>query len=403
MRKLLAFIIVILAAAGAAAAWVYVGTRQPYRGYSAPEQFVEIPPGTGTRAIGERLVASGVVRDAMTFRAALWMSGKATRLKAGEYRFAAPDTPMGVIDKIARGDVFVVPLTIPEGLTIAEMSKVYESKGFGPASTFVAAARDATSVRALDPLARDLEGYLFPDTYPLPRHTEATRLVRLMTDAFARALSADLRAAATARGLSIRQVVTLASIVEKETANPSERPLVASVYENRLRIGMALQCDPTVIFALEHAGRYHGNLRHDDLSFDSPYNTYRYPGLPPGPIAAPGLASLEAVVHPADSDYLYFVSRNDGSHEFATTLSEHNRNVQKYQVQYFRDLRAGGSGGAAEAGRAAAAPGQEAGRAREAGQPGQAGSAGSAGKAGRAGKRKAERLGRAGKEARRKG
>ncbi len=150
-----------------------------------------------------------------------------------------------------------------------------------------------------------------------------------------------MRAAARARGLTIRQLVTLASIVEKETSNPQERPLIASVYENRLRIGMALQCDPTVIYALERARRYTGNLHHADLSFDSPYNTYRYPGLPPGPIAAPGRASLDAVVHPADSNYLYFVSRNDGSHEFATTLAEHNRNVQKYQVQYFRDRRAG--------------------------------------------------------------
>jgi UPF0755 protein len=180
---------------------------------------------------------------------------------------------------------------------------------------------------------------LFPETYPLSRHTDAPRLVRLMAGAFDRALAPDLRAAALARGLSIHQVVTLASIVEKETAKPDERPLIASVYENRLRIGMALQCDPTVIFALERTGRYHGNLRRDDLSFDSPYNTYRYPGLPPGPIAAPGRASLDAVVHPAESNFLYFVSRNDGSHEFAETLEQHNRNVQKYQVAYFRDKR----------------------------------------------------------------
>jgi UPF0755 protein len=173
----------------------------------------------------------------------------------------------------------------------------------------------------------------------LSRHTDAPRLVRLMTDAFERAFSPELREAARARGLSTRQVVTLASIVEKETANPDERPLVASVYENRLRIGMALQCDPTVIYALQRAGAFSGNLRRDDLSFDSPYNTYRYPGLPPGPIAAPGRASLAAVVHPADSKFLYFVSRNDGSHEFAATLEEHNRNVQKYQVQYFHDKR----------------------------------------------------------------
>jgi UPF0755 protein len=172
----------------------------------------------------------------------------------------------------------------------------------------------------------------------------------------------------------VRQVVTLASIVEKETARPEERPLVAAVYENRLRLGMGLQCDPTVIYALERAGKYTGNLRRDDLAFDSPYNTYRYRGLPPGPIASPGKASLDAAIHPADADYLYMVSRNNGSHEFAATLDEHNRNVQKYQVQYFRDLRAGVTSGS-EAG--------EAGGSGEAGRSGKSGQAGRSGRTGR--------------------
>jgi peptidoglycan lytic transglycosylase G len=140
--------------------------------------------------------------------------------------------------------------------------------------------------------------------------------------------------------MTVRQLVTLASIVEKETGQAGERPEVAAVYSNRLKIGMALQCDPTVIYALERVGKYNGNLRRDDLLFDSPYNTYRYPGLPPGPIAAPGKASLDAAAHPADVDFLYFVSRNDGSHAFARTLDEHNRNVQQYQIQYFRERRA---------------------------------------------------------------
>ena len=156
---------------------------------------------------------------------------------------------------------------------------------------------------------------------------------------FEKAFTPDMRAAAAARGLTIRQTVTLASIVEKETARPEERPVVAAVYENRMRIGMGLQCDPTVIYALERAGKYTGNLRRDDLQFDSPYNTYRYAGLPPGPIASPGRASLEAAVNPAAVDYLYFVSRNDGSHEFARTLAEHNRNVQKFQIEFFREKR----------------------------------------------------------------
>ena len=172
-----------------------------------------------------------------------------------------------------------------------------------------------------------------------------------MVARFEHVFTPALREAAAARHLSVRQAVTLASIVEKETARADERPLVAAVYTKRLRIGMPLQCDPTVIYALTKAGRYDGNIHKADLSFDSPYNTYRYPGLPPGPIASPGRASLEAAVHPADADYLYFVSRNDGSHEFARTLDEHNRNVQKFQVQYFRDRRLGGSGAADGSGR----------------------------------------------------
>ena len=345
MKRFLALtFVLIMCAAGAAAAWVYMGTRQPYRGYGAAEQFVDIRPGTGTRAIGDRLAEAGVVRDRLTFRVALWLSGRATRLQAGEYRFTEAATPGEVIDKLARGDVFVISVTIPEGLTMRETARIVEQKGLGSAAAFVEAAGDATLVRALDPAARDLEGYLFPETYALSRNADAPRIVRLMTDAFHRALSPDVRAAADARGLSVRQLVTLASIVEKETGKPEERPIVASVYQNRLKIGMPLQCDPTVIFALEKAGRYHGNLHRDDLSFDSPYNTYRYPGLPPGPIAAPGRASLEAAVHPAESNYLYFVSRNDGSHAFASTLEEHNRNVQKYQVEYFRAGRAGRAG-----------------------------------------------------------
>jgi UPF0755 protein len=160
-----------------------------------------------------------------------------------------------------------------------------------------------------------------------------------MVAEFEKVLSPDLRAKATARDLSVRELVTLASIVEKETGVAQERPMVAAVYTNRLRIGMGLQCDPTVIYALERAGRYDGNIRREDLSINSPYNTYRYPGLPPGPIAAPGLAALEAAAAPANVPYLYFVSRNDGTHVYASTLEEHNRNVRQFQVQYFRDKR----------------------------------------------------------------
>jgi UPF0755 protein len=280
-----------------------------------------------------------VIRDRSTYRVAIWMTGQGRHLKAGDYRFERAMTPFEVIDKIARGDVYVINVTFPEGLTIAEMAKIFEAQGLGSGASFVEASKDAAPIHDLDPDATSLEGYLFPETYALSRKTDAAKLVKLMVAAFHHAFTPELRQAAAARNLTARQAVTLASIVEKETAKPDERPLVAAVYTTRLRIGMPLQCDPTVIYGLAKAGRYNGNLHKDDLAFDSPYNTYRYPGLPPGPIASPGKASLEAAVHPADADFLYFVSRNDGSHEFARTLDEHNRNVQKYQVQYFRERK----------------------------------------------------------------
>ena len=339
MKKLLWFVLLVLIAAGAAAAVLYMRVNRPYRGFEGSEQFVEIPQGTGSTPIGERLVSAGVIRDAVTFRLALWLSNQGRHLKAGEYRFDRAMTPFEVIDKMARGDVFVVSMTFPEGLTVAEMSKIFESHGLGTAAAFVQAAHDPSPINGLDPAAKDLEGYLFPETYAVPRRTDAAKLVRTMVARFEKILTPELRQAAAARNLSVRQVITLASIIEKETAKADERPLVAAVYTTRLRIGMPLQCDPTVIYGLVKAHRYDGNIHKDDLSFDSPYNTYRYPGLPPGPIASPGRASIEAAIHPAAADYLYFVSRNDGSHEFARTLEEHNRNVQKYQVQYFRDRR----------------------------------------------------------------
>ena len=340
MKRLFGLILLLVVVVVAVAAWwFYMGVDRPFKGYDAPETFVEIPQGAGSVAIAKRLADAGVVRDVASFRLALWITGQGRRLQAGEYRFDHPVSARQVADKIARGDVFVRPITFPEGLTIRQMAALYESKGFGPAKEFLDAARNAALVSAIDPDAKDLEGYLFPDTYKMPRRSTADQLVARMAQSFMRALTPELIDAAEARRLTVRQFVTLASIVEKETGNQDERPLVAAVYANRLRIGMALQCDPTVIYALDRLGRYHGNLTRDDLQFDSRYNTYRYPGLPPGPIASPGRASLDAAARPADAAYLYFVSRNDGSHVFSTTLDEHNRNVEKYQRQYFRDHR----------------------------------------------------------------
>ena len=338
--KAVAFL-VVLALVGVAGVGftLYKRTGEPYKGYPGAEQFVEVEPGSSTRAFSERLIAAGVVSNDMTFRAALWRTGLARTLKAGEYRFDRPMTPIEVVEKNGRGDVYERRITFPEGLAYAEMGRIYEQSGFGTAASFIEAARDATPIRNVDPEARDLEGYLFPETYSVRRDSSAVKLVHIMVARFEQLFTTEMQQSAEKHGLTGRQAVTLASIVEKETALEAERPIVAAVYMNRLRIGMGLQCDPTVIYALQKAGRYDGNLTRDDLAFDSPYNTYRYAGLPPGPIANPGLASLKAAVAPAEVDYLYFVSRNDGSHVFARTLAEHNENVRKFQVQYFRERR----------------------------------------------------------------
>jgi UPF0755 protein len=337
-----AVILVAAIAAAALAASMYRRMQEPHKGYTGDERFVEIPQGSSAPEIGRRLVEAGIVRDSLTFRVALWQAGEARRLRAGEYRFDRAMTAREVVEKISRGEVYEHKVTFPEGLIIPEMAALYESRGLGTAASFVKAARNPHEVAAFDKQASDLEGYLFPETYSLPRGTPPERLIELMVDRFEEAFPPEHRQAVEARGLTVRQAVVLASLVEKETGRDDERPIVAAVYLNRLRIGMPMQCDPTVIYALRKAGKYKdNNLRREDLDFDSPYNTYRYSGLPPGPIAAPGRASLEAVANPAPVDYLYFVSRNDGSHVFATTLREHNRNVQQYQVRYFREKRQG--------------------------------------------------------------
>ena len=332
MKSLLKWIVVLGLLAGlGVAGWFYAGVQRPYKGYAEAEQFVDIPPGTGTAGMARRLADAGVVRSAEAFRLAVWLRGSGRRLQAGEYRFDQPLPASAVVDRLARGDVYVRALTFREGLTVREMAAVFENAGFGQAPDFLEAAKNAALIQELDPAAPDLEGYLFPDTYTLPRRTTAAQLIERMVARFKQVMTPELQKRAGEQGLNVRQLVTLASLVEKETAKADERPIVAGVYTNRLRIGMGLQCDPTVIYALMLAGRYDGNIRKGDLQIDSPYNTYRYAGLPPGPIAAPGEAALQAAANPADVPYFYFVSRNDGSHVFSTTLDEHNRAVHTYQ------------------------------------------------------------------------
>ncbi len=345
LRRLLQLAgVLAVAAPFAAALAVHELGRQleaPYRGYAAAEVFVAIDSGDTTRTISRRLANAGVVRDEVTFRAAAWWDGRGRTLQAGEYRFDRALSAMDVVDIIATGRVHLRPITFPEGLIIGEMADIFESAGFGPRHAFATAAREVALIADLDGEATDLEGYLFPDTYSLPRDATAEDLVRAMVAQFRQAFDTSIRAGTARRGLSVREAVTLASLVEKETGSTDEHALVSAVFANRLRIGMPLQCDPTVINALRRDGLYDGNLTRANLRHDSPYNTYVHGGLPPGPIAAPGRAALAAVAAPADVSYLYFVSRNDGTHVFADTLREHNRNVREFQVEYFRRRRAG--------------------------------------------------------------
>ena len=330
IRKLIALLIIAGCLAGLGAWWVHQRLSTSYRGFAGDDVFVELPSGASVSAIADRLAGAGVVPDAWTFRLAARVSGQERRLQAGEYRFTDAATPYDVVDRLVRGDVYVMPVTFREGLTIAEMAAVFEATGLGAAAEFEAAAARAELVRDIDPVADDLEGYLFPSTYTVARQTTADALVELMVAEFMR-VYATVRSEADARGLDARELVTLASVVERETGVDGERPLVAAVFHNRLRIGMPLQTDPTVIYAMMRSGRWNGNITRRDLQMEHPYNTYRNRGLPPGPIAAPGRAAMEAVVRPADVPYLYFVSRNDGSHVFSSTLAEHNRAVNQYQ------------------------------------------------------------------------
>jgi UPF0755 protein len=331
LRRLALLLLIGILAAGGGAWFLRQRMGAPYRGFAGDEVFVSLPPGTGVSGIATRLADAGVVPDPWTFRLAARLSGADRRLQAGEYRFAGETSPFEVVWRLSTGDVYTHPVTFPEGLTIKEMAAIFEHSGVGSARDFEAAAADPALAASVGPSLKSLEGYLFPDTYPLPRHVDADTAVHAMVTRFNQAFDAGLKADAESRGLSTHEVVTMASIIEKETARPEERPIVSAVYYNRLKIHMPLQCDPTVIYAMMLANKWNGNIRRDDLQINSPYNTYRFPGLPPGPIASPGRASLEAAVRPADVPYLYFVSRNDGSHVFATTLEEHNRNVLKWQ------------------------------------------------------------------------
>ena len=309
-------------------AWLHE-TRDAVRFAGEAPQELTVRPGQSAEAIGEELHGIGLVKHPALFRALVFVRGDGARLKAGEYLFDDTLSLDGIVDKLVRGETARYDITFPEGKTFEEMADLAAAQGVDRAA-FRRAALDPAPIRDLDPEAKNLEGYLFPDTYDVTRRPVAPRLVVRMVERF-RAVVESMRTRLAERGLTLRQLVTLASIVELETGRPEERARIAAVFLNRLQKGMPLQTDPTVIYALRLAGTWDGNIRKEDLQMDSPYNTYRRPGLPPGPIASPGRDALLAVLGPADSKALYFVSRNDGTHEFNDTLAEHERAVTRYQ------------------------------------------------------------------------
>ncbi len=326
-----------------AAAWFAAALYLPYQGFPAEGVFVEVPRGVSRRTIARRLSEKGIVRSRIAFEA-LCRARRRRTLQAGEYFFDRPVTAFEVFRALADGRVYVQEVTVPEGLAMFEIADLLERQGLATREAFLEAARDPAPIRDLSPGARSLEGFLFPATYQFPHHVAPQEITGAMVRRFREAWQSLTQELPESDARPIEQIVTLASLVERETGVADERLLVAGVFTNRLRRGRALQCDPTVIYALQLAGRYSGSLSSRDLRFNSPYNTYRYPGLPPGPIANPGAASLRAALAPPAVDYLYFVANAQGGHSFSRTLKEHNRNVALYRRLLAQHARAQNSG-----------------------------------------------------------
>jgi UPF0755 protein len=334
MRKFLIFILFVIIALGGTAAWLWHSLTTPYGNFQPPGVFVDIPKGASKRTISHLLAEQGVIHNEYAFEALCRYRSRRT-LQAGEYYFDHRQNTFAVFDTIAAGRIYEISVTVPEGFNTFQIADLMESKGLTTRDAFLAAVADPTPIRDLDSDAPSVEGFLFPATYQFPRHVTAQQIIAKMTDHFRTEWNTLVSDASSPDAIlkpppRPNHIVTLASLVESETPKQSERPIIAGVFENRLRIHMALGCDPTVVYALEKKDLYKGTLTLPDLRVDSPYNTYRYPGLPPGPITNPGETSLRAALHPATIDALYFVADTEGGHLFAKTLSEHNSNVARY-------------------------------------------------------------------------
>jgi UPF0755 protein len=331
LRMLAGLLVAAAFAAGGMALWVDAELDRPYADWQGDHVDVTVPAGAGATSVARVLGEAGVVERPRLLVGWLWWTDRTGAVRAGEYRFDRPRSVRDVAEVLIAGRVLLRPVTVPEGSTRWEVARAIERAGFGDYEVTLRQTERVGLISDLDPEAVTLEGYLYPETYMAAATDGPAEIVEAMVARFRRHWDAPRRAAAARLGMGLREVVTLASIVEAETPASYERALVSAVFHNRLRRGMLLQTDPTVLYAKFLAGLEERTIRRSDLRRDSPYNTYVVAGLPAGPIGNPRAASIDAALYPADVEYLYFVSRNDGTHVFSRTLSEHNRWVNLYQ------------------------------------------------------------------------
>lgn len=334
MLKRCAIILVLLLIAAGAAAGLFVRhmagyAQSPVNASLSEPVTVVIEPGQGFGAVTEKLQKTGLLNHPLKFRILAVYQKATTKIKAGEYRLSGEMSPREILDHLSRGMVHLHRLTVPEGLTIRETAERAAKAGLCSRADFIRVATDPDFAGRMGIAGKTVEGYLFPETYYFEKPVSAEKIGRTMIGRFKSVFTDAWRERARKLGFSVHEIVTLASMIEKETGIDAEREIISSVFHNRLEKGMRLASDPTVIYGIKD---FDGNLTRRDLKTPTPYNTYTRFGLPPGPIANPGRASLEAALYPADTPYLYFVAKPDGTHHFSTTLAGHNRAVRKYQL-----------------------------------------------------------------------
>lgn len=335
-RWFLSIFLLLLLAAGGAAYYGWILLNEPYKGYSQPRIALTVKPGSSASGISRLLMNKGVIRNEWLLKGIFLYKKTAKESKAGDYVFDRPLTPFQVYDKLMKGEMFYNVFTVPEGSTVFDIDGLWRIKEPNASEDFKTAIKSSevsSALHEIDPNLQSAEGFLFPNTYFLTKKDGARNLALMMFREFKKRFGQKERERAKELKMTPLQVITLASLIEKETGLDRERSLVAAVFHNRLQRTMLLQCDPTVIYAMKLSGEYSNGQRilKKDLERNSPYNTYVFTGLPPGPICNPGLESIHAALYPEQTNLLYFVSKNDGSHYFSASLEEHNRAVQQYQ------------------------------------------------------------------------